>query len=256
MSRRWILVIGLPLAVALGAALAAVKVNTASGHGAAPTHLATVTNLTYGQPLTPPVVALHQRGADLLAIGRPASEELQQVAENGNLGPLLAALDPKSNRHVADVQYIARGAAMEAPIAPKGDPGGSGFASQQAFILTGGRGANYLSLVSMLICTNDGFTGVDSAKLPRHVGQTATYYTAGYDAGTEVNTEDFADMVPPCQGLVGVSSDDDGTGMSNPKLAENSVIKFHPGIKGDADLVPGVHGWIDPTTRVFVERIS
>ena len=26
-----------------------------------------------------------------------------------------------------------------------------------------------------------------------------------YDAGTEMNTEDFADMVPPCQGLIGVS---------------------------------------------------
>jgi len=80
-------------------------------------------------------------------------------------------------------------------------------------------------------------------------GQTATYFSAGYDVGTEINTEDFADMVPLCQELVGVSSDDDGPGMSDPKLAENSVIKLHTGIKGDADLQAVVHGWVDPTIR-------
>ena len=46
-------------------------------------------------------------------------------------------------------------------------------------------------------------------------------FTNGYDAGTELNTEDFADIVPPCQGLIGVSSEDGGTGMSDPSLAED-----------------------------------
>jgi hypothetical protein len=49
----------------------------------------------------------------------------------------------------------------------------------------------------MLICTNDGFTGSDGLRLPSKLGQSAMYYMAAYDAGSEINTEDFADIVPP-----------------------------------------------------------
>jgi hypothetical protein len=108
----------------------------------------------------------------------------------------------------------------------------------------------------MLICTNDGFTGVSSLRLPHHVGQTFVVRSAGYDAGTEVNTEDFADMVPPCQALVGVSSGEAGTGTSNPALAEGGVIHHHAGIAGIADLVPAVHGWHDPVVEIAVERVG
>jgi hypothetical protein len=65
-----------------------------------------------------------------------------------------------------------------------------------------------------------GFTGVDALNLPDRVGRTKVAETAGYDAHTERNTEDFADIVPPCQGLIGVSSGEPGTGQSNPALAE------------------------------------
>jgi hypothetical protein len=82
--------------------------------------------------------------------------------------------------------------------------------------------------------------------------------TAGYDAGTEINTEDFADIVPPCQGLIGVSSGEAGTGVSNPALAEGGVIHHHAGIQGGADLVPAVHGWDvdEPVAEITVERIA
>jgi hypothetical protein len=46
----------------------------------------------------------------------------------------------------------------------------------------------------MLICTNDGFTGVNKLKLPSEIGQSVTVRTQAYDAGTEL----FADLVPPC----------------------------------------------------------
>ena len=71
----------------------------------------------------------------------------------------------------------------------------------------------------------------------------------------KINTEDFADIVPPCQGLVGISSDDEGTGVSNPALAENSVIKLHPNVQGGDDLVPAVHGWSEPVGKVRIRRI-
>jgi hypothetical protein len=116
------------------------------------------------------------------------------------------------------------------------------------------RKAKRLSWVSMLICTNDGLTGVDSLKLPREVGKSKGRRTNGYDAHTEINTEDYADIVPPCQGLIGDSSGEPGTGVSNPALAEGGVIAHHEGILGGSDLDPAIHGWTDPVARIKVER--
>jgi len=122
------------------------------------------------------------------------------------------------------------------------------------------RGADRLSVAWMLICTNDGFTGGAGLALPAELGETATYMARAYDAGTERNTEDFADLVPPCQPLRGVSSDDAGTGMSNPHLAEGGVVIHHAGIRGDlpaGDLIVEAHGWdIEaPVVKITVTRI-
>lgn len=83
-----------------------------------------------------------------------------------------------------------------------------------------------------------------------------TVYARAYDARTEMNTEDFADIVPPCQGLIGVSSEDMGTGMSNPVLAEDGIVIPHAGINGGFDLVPEVHGWADPVVKIEIERMN
>ncbi len=115
--------------------------------------------------------------------------------------------------------------------------------------------AKYLSLVSMLICTNDGFAGVDGARLPNKVGRSATFYANSYDAGSEINTEDFADLVPPCPILSGVMTDKTGAGMSNPDLAEGGVVMPHPGIQGTADLTVGSHSWSDPVAKVEITRV-
>ena len=108
----------------------------------------------------------------------------------------------------------------------------------------------------MLICTNDGFTGLDSLPLPRKLGDTKTVYSVGYDAGTEINTEDFVDLVPPCPALSGVPSDEPGTGTSNPALMEGGVIRVHANIQGIADLDPAIHGWVDPVAKIVVTRIK
>jgi hypothetical protein len=34
------------------------------------------------------------------------------------------------------------------------------------------------------------------------------------------------------------------------------VIHHHEGILGIADLVPAIHGWIDPVAEVVIERVS
>jgi hypothetical protein len=200
----------------------------------------TIENLTSGQPFTPPVVATHRPATGIFQVGKAASFELKEIAENGNLDPLIEAL--QDDKHVADYTVAA------------GDPPPLLPGQNISFSITAERGAKYLSFASMLICTNDGFTGADTQRLPKKVGDVVDFETDGYDAGTEINTEDFADIVPPCQGLVGVSSDDAGTGMSNPDLAEDEVIRHHPGIQGGNDLIPTIHRWTDPVARVIIER--
>lgn len=208
------------------------------------TYEVTVTNLVEeGQPLTPPLIATHRPATSLFTVGEPASSALQQIAENGNLAPMVEAL--MHNKHVS-----------ETAVAVAGDPPPLMPQQSVTVSISESEGAKYLSFVSMLICTNDGFTGLDTVRLPETVGQSVTHYADAYDAGTEINTEDFADIVPPCPALTGVMSDDSGTGMSNPALAENGVIHHHQGIQGIADLVPEIHGWDNPVVMVEITRIE
>jgi hypothetical protein len=207
------------------------------------TYEVTVYNLTSGQPFTPPAAATHRRAADLFQVGSAASYEVKEIAENGNLAPMVTALE--SSRHVSDVVVAVAG------DPPPVLPGGS-----VTFEIEAEDGAQFFSFVSMLICTNDGFTGLDSRKLPNRLYEQVTFDIAAYDAGTEVNTEDFADIVPPCPPLTGVASSDPGAGMSDPTLAENGVIRHHPGIMGGDDLQTGLHGWSEPVGRVSIRRVD
>jgi hypothetical protein len=206
------------------------------------TYEVTITNLTTGQPLTPPVVATHRRSVIVFEVGEPASFGVKEIAENGNTTPLADEL--AANKKVHQVLTVSAG--TPPPLLP---------GQSLTFQITADRPAKFLSFVSMLICTNDGFTGVDGLRLPKWVGESVIEYTDGYDAGTEINTEDFADIVPPCPVLTGVPSSDPGTGVSNPALAQNGVIEHHPGIQGGNDLLPAVHGWADPVARITVTRI-
>ena len=72
------------------------------------------------------------------------------------------------------------------PLVHDDTPGAWSIAKQVTFTIEGGDKAKRLSYATMLICTNDGFTGVDSLKLPSAVGKTKTKTSAGYDAGTEI----------------------------------------------------------------------
>ncbi|MGQ0847951.1 MAG: spondin domain-containing protein [Actinomycetota bacterium] len=138
--------------------------------------------------------------------------------------------------------------------APAGPPP-IGPGASVTFEIDSLKGARFLSWVSMLICTNDGFTGLDSVPLPARIGETEMRFTVGYDAGTELNTEAWADLVPPCAELTGFGNQG-GTGVSNPALAEGAVIAMHPGIAGTGNLVRAVHGWVNPVASVTITRIG
>ena len=196
------------------------------------TYTVTIENLTSGQPFTPPVVVAHSDQLDLFEMGQAASEEVREIAENGNSAPLVALVEGSAD--------VFDSVARDAPVMP----------GESATFMIDAPAGSLLSVVSMLICTNDGFTGVDAWALP--ASGSLTVDSDAYDAGSEMNTEDFADIVPPCQGLIGVMSDDEGTGMSNPALAEGGVITMHAGIQGGDDLTVADHGWTGPVARITV----
>jgi len=196
------------------------------------TYTVTIENLTEGQPFTPPVIAAHTADMRIFETGSAASDELAQLAENGNNDPLAGVLSGSS----AVAAYVSG----DAPVMP----------GETAALSISAPAGMYLSAAFMLICTNDGFSGVDSLMLPAS-GSTPVD-TNAYDAGSEMNTEDFADIVPPCQGLIGVESDDEGTGMSNPDLAEGGVITMHAGVQGGDDLTVADHGFSNPVARITV----
>jgi hypothetical protein len=232
---------------AVAAAAVALAAAPAAEAKRADTFEVTFTDLTSGQPLTPAVAATHRGRNELFRVGDAASFGLKEIAENGNNTPMLARLG--ADKDVSDFLEAPGG-----PLVPAGTPGDAMFGQSTTFTITADRGARRLSLASMLICTNDGFTGVNSLRLPSKVGDNVTVETMAYDAGTEANTEDFADMVPPCQALIGVSSGEPGTGQSDPALAQNDVIRHHSGVTGRRDLVPAVHGWDvnAPVARITV----
>jgi len=205
----------------------------------------TITNLTPGQPLTPPLLVTHSMNAGFFTSGEMAGAELQQLAENGNAEHLVVMLQGK-----AGISDIVQGTV---PLVPEDDPGNTGLSHSETFVISAEGNMKYLSFASMLVCTNDGFTGIDSIKLP---GNSKTIYAEAYDARTEINTEDFADIVPPCQGAIGISSDDDGTGVTNPAIAEDGVISHHPGIIGGYDLLEEVHGWENPVVKIDIVRMK
>jgi hypothetical protein len=177
------------------------------------------------QPLSPPVFAVHSPSFRLFHIGGYASSELAQVAQDAFNDPLVTLLN--NSPQVSDV--VVEGGAIP--------PGSSGTYNVSAE-------GNYmkLSMVTMLVNTNDGFTGVDKLQLPQK--GTKTYYLRAYDAGSEENTELAAHIPGPCCGT---------------KSAGNSTsekIKFHGGITGIGDLAPGDYGWDETVAKLTITRID
>lgn len=229
---------GLLALVAIGALLTLTAIpSSASGWGSSDrTYEVTIENLTPGQIFTPPIWAGHKNSVDFVEVGEAAPYGVKEIAENGNLEPLDYAWS------------LARGVRAHG-IAPDGPvPGGT----SRSFEITVPRNARSLTTISMVVCTNDGFTGLDSQKLPSRIGRSVTVDAKAYDAGTEQNTEALADLVPPC------SDGTTGTGSSNPDLAEGGVIAAHGGITnggGDSALLdPAVWDFEQPVARYTITR--
>ncbi len=203
----------------------------------------TITNLTSTQPLSPGVVVTHAKDAEVWAVGSPASEGIRQIAENGDDVPAVGELTG------APGIFEVVGTGLP-PIHRIGGPGATG----RTFRIAARGNANRLSVAVMLICTNDGFTGVSGVKLPGGFKR-EEFLTNGYDAGTEANDQLYTHVVDPCGGIGPVSVAPDGQNLRT--ATPGGVIAPHPGIQaGVGDLAPAVYAWTDPVARITIQRVK
>ena len=203
-----------------------------------------ITNLTNAIYFTPFLVAAHPAGSNLFTTGQPASANLQAMAEGGDISGL-----------VADVNALGA-TVMENPAGGLLAPTDSISFSMD----TDGTSNDRLSIVSMLLPTNDAFAGLNAVAIPTEPG-TYVFNVPAYDAGTEANDELLTGGGAP--GAPGMPADPGGltgSGGSGAAMADaNSTVHIHRGSLGDTDDAAGssdldsrVHRWLNPVIRVTV----
>jgi len=201
---------------------------TALGQGNGPanaSYYVHVTNLTRGQILSPPIVVSHSDDVALWDVGTPASPELAAVAEDADGAGLLAL--------AASTPLVTDVAVGPAPL-PPGQTVVLEVAAAKPF--------DKITVLGMLVVTNDAFFGVNSIDLPfRRMKETR--YAVAYDAGSEANNES-CDFIPgpPC-GNAGVRATDGAEGF----------VHVHAGIHGGGDLDPATFDWRNPVVRVQIQ---
>ena len=203
-----------------------------------------ITNLTHGNHFTPLLVTAHDSGSHIFEVGMAASASLQDMAECGALSGLLTI-------------YPADADTIENPAAGLLDPG----AMTTAMIDTSTTGNTHLSIVGMVLPTNDAFVGLDALQVPTTAGA-YTYYLNAYDAGTEANDE-ILDTSGCTAGMPGIPAGPGGdTGTNGTGVAgadSNTTVHVHRGILGDtnstggsSDLDSTIHRWQNPVAKIVI----
>ena len=168
------------------------------------------------------------------------------MAEGGDISGLIAALGG------TDLDTI------ENPAVGLLAPGDTAT----AFLNTDTTGNAFLSIVAMILPTNDGFVGLDALSIPTQAG-TYTYMLNAYDAGTEANNELVAvdGGVPGTLGFpnpppIGLTH----SGGSNAILVDqNTMVHVHRGILGDTNPIGGTSDidstnfrWLNPIAKLVI----
>jgi hypothetical protein len=197
-----------------------------NGDGGVVTYRVTIENVATGvQPMTPGGVVIHGADVDVWSAGSPASAAVAAIAEDANL-PV----------------YVETYSAV--PGVKKAFVGGDapfGLTEDVMFEFDAKRN-DRISVVSMLVNTNDAFTGLDSVRLGN---ETQVFEVGAYDAGTELNNE-LPSYIP-------------GPAGNSPHVRdpEGAVITPHGGIVGQDDGIdPGIYNWDGSVARITITPLG
>ncbi|MGY8899363.1 MAG: spondin domain-containing protein [Paraglaciecola sp.] len=203
-----------------------------------------IQNLTHGLYFTPIAAVVHTPDASLFEVGEAASTELQMMAEGGSIDGITTLAN------AAGADMIANPA--DGLLAPTMSASGDIMTTD---------GNLMLSVVAMILPSNDGFVGLDNWEIPTEAG-TYTVLLNAYDAGTEANDELRGSGEPGMPGMPVPPPLDPllGTGGSGVAGADtNATVHIHRGNIGDDSMTDGtsdvnnaVHRWLNPVAKVTV----
>lgn len=211
-----------------------------------------ITNLTYSQPFAPAAIILHESGYHAFAEGETASMGIEVMAEGGN--PSMVIEEAMDSTDFLDAQNSG------GILGPRttGDTFTLVVPELDADDLR-------LTVTTMLVNTNDAFTGLNAANVSNMaVGDAKTFMTVTWDAGTEANTETAATMPGPAAGAAGGGGEAAGYDPVRDDLA--NVVRLHTGVTTNANatdpsregLATSVlnegHRFDFPTSRVVITR--
>lgn len=197
----------------------------------------TVLNLTNAQPLSPIAVISHGDDYSFFSVGAPASAGLEEMAEGGDNTALLAEAN-------ADPAIVAATSGA-APIAPGASE------TVTVTVLDSQRPGLQLSVATMLVNTNDAFTGLNSRALETlAVGDSVTINSIAYDAGTEADSEQAIHIPGPAGG---------GEGFNTARDDEGDRVSMHSGVVSQNDGLATSdlseqHRFDNPVARIRIER--
>lgn len=226
-------------------AASALSVLTVAGSAQATDFDVEVINLTRGSYFTPFLIAAHADSARLFSPGEMAGASLQAMAEGGDIAGLQA-----------DVE------ALNATVAA--NPAGGLLAPGQRTVANLNTDAapdnTRLSIVAMILPSNDGFMGLNAVEIPTEPGR-YVFSVNAYDAGTEGNDEVVGSGAPGAPGYpapppVLAAS---GTGGSGVAATAEGFVHIHRNVLGDdnpsgglSDMDNTLHRWLNPVVRVVV----
>ncbi|MXZ03724.1 MAG: hypothetical protein F4Y88_08710, partial [Chloroflexi bacterium] len=188
----------------------------------------TVRNITARQPISPPIVVVHDSSAVLLPSSAGRLEGLEAFAESGDQPELMESLRGRSG-----VKDVLRFGGVLNPN------------SQQTLLRVPADPGDRISVLGSLQCTNDGITL--GTIMVSDDGSPSFGSGTVWDAGTEENDESRATVPCPEPGW-------EGEGVSNLDTADGEgSISRHPGISGNGDL-GAVFGWDHTVIEIALDE--
>lgn len=218
LSRKTALSVAVAAILTLPLSTASADHSYSSNDGTVEISLTNISSVVF----TPPIFALCRKRIEPIAkIGKPASEQLEPLAEGGDTSGLATLFEDNNCTSVSHSGAVAPGEMISVEI-------------------TGSR-RDYLHFASMLLPTNDGFiysSGHKAWRIKRRGGLGLN----SYDAGTEVNDEMCSNIPgPQCGGEP-----------FNAAREDNNFVRPHPGIQGFSDVSAEMYSWGDPVALIKV----
>lgn len=188
----------------------------------------TLSNITQGQIFSPPALMTHSAGLTLWQAGESASLALEALAEGGDSSQFIAMTDIENSQ-----------------VSPSAVMPGESYS--WTLELTEESATN-ISLATMLINTNDGFTGITDMDISAlSLDDSYKKLLMVYDAGTEENDE----IEVPGSG---------GEAFNTSRSGDLDRVYVHAGVLTEHELSGSVlsaeHKFDNPAAKLIIKRVQ